>query len=140
MKRILVVLTLLILAGLTALGGCQELASPLEDYEWVLTKHGKYWEPLNVLPGTEITAHFNSETKEVSGSAGCNTYFGSYEVDGLTLSITGPLAVTEMWCGEEAGEQERVYLEALQDAESFKLTHGDLRIVGNGWQLDFKRK
>ena len=140
MKRIFIVLALLIITGPVALAGCQELGSPLEDYEWVLTKHGKYWEPLDVLPGTEITAFFDSETKEISGSAGCNTYFGSYEVDGLSLTVAGPLAVTEMWCGEEAGEQERVYLEALQEAVNFKLTHGNLRIEGNGWQLDFTRR
>ncbi|MBN1176203.1 MAG: META domain-containing protein [Dehalococcoidales bacterium] len=140
MKVVFVVLALLILTGLPALAGCQELASPLEDYEWVLTSHGKYWEPLSVLPGTEITAFFDSETKEVSGSAGCNSYFGSYEVDHLTLTITGPLGVTEMWCGEEKGEQERVYLEALQAAESFRLIQGGLRIEGNGWQLNYKRR
>jgi heat shock protein HslJ len=140
MKGVFIVLALLVVAGVPALAGCQELGSPIEDYEWVLTSHGKYWEPLKVLPGTEITAFFDSEKKEVSGSAGCNTYFGRYEVDGLTLTITGPIAVTEMWCGDEAGEQERLYLEALQDAESFRLIQGDLRIEGNGWQLDFKRK
>ena len=140
MRGIFIVLALLVLAGLTALAGCQELASPLEDYEWVLTSHGKYWEPLGVLPNTEVTAYFDSGTKEVSGSAGCNRYFGSYEVDGLTLTITGPIGVTEMWCGEEIGEQERVYLEALQAAESFRLIQGNLRIEGNGWQLNFERK
>lgn len=140
MKGVFIGLALFVIAGIPALAGCQELASPLEDYEWVLTSHGKYWEPLSVLPDTEITAYFDSETKEVSGSAGCNRYFGSYEVDGLSLSITGPIGMTEMWCGDEIGEQERVYLEALQDAVSFRLTQGNLRIEGNGWQLNYKRR
>ena len=111
MKRLVSVLLVIILAGSLVIAGCQELESPIEDYDWVLTTYGRFGPTEPVLPDTEITVRFDSAEKQVSGNAGCNSYFGSYEVDGLELTIPGPMAVTEMWCGEEIGEQEQEYLE-----------------------------
>ena len=100
----------------------------LEDKRWVLEWYG---EPGNLqapLPNTEITATFKSDESEVTGSAGCNTYFGSYERQGNNLSIPGPIAVTEMYCGDEIDEQERAYLTILESAESYKIEDGELTI------------
>ena len=138
MRIIVIILALILITGSIMLAGCQKVGSPLEDIDWVLTSYGRHAEIQSVLPGTEVTVLFGSDEKQVSGSAGCNSYYGSYEVDGLTLSIPGPLAVTEMWCGEEEGKQERQYLEALQAAESFRLSHGNLSIEGRGWRLNFE--
>jgi heat shock protein HslJ len=140
MKSMVVFLAVIIAAGPLLLAGCQDIGSPLEDIDWVLTSFGRYSEIQSVLPDTEVTAFFNSEEKQVNGNAGCNSYFGSYEVDGLTVTITGPIAVTEMWCGEGIGGQEQQYLKALEAAESFRLDHGNLRIEGRGWQMNFKHR
>lgn len=137
MKTLVIVLAVIIIAGSIALAGCQEITSPLEDIDWVLTSYGKYGTTQPVLPDTQVTAFFNSEEKQVNGNAGCNSYFGSYEVDALTLTVPGPVGVTEMWCGEEKGKQEQDYLTALQAAESFRLDQGNLRIEGGDWQLNF---
>ena len=130
----------LLLAVALILPACQEVPSPLEDYQWVLTSYTTAGKNISVLPNVEVTALFDSETKQVSGNGGCNSYGGSYEVDGLDLTMTGPFYMTEMWCGDEIGEQERVYFEALQSAISFQLERGNLIIDCDQWKLYFSRK
>ncbi len=66
----------------------------------------------------EITAEFNEG--QVAGSAGCNRYFASYEVDGDKLTI-GPAGVTRMSCGEERDEREHEFLTALESVAGFKI-------------------
>ena len=89
--------------------------------------------------GTELTASFSDG--EVNGSAGCNNFFGSYEVEGEAITI-GPLASTEKFCEDPGGimEQEAVYLELLGEAESFSISGDLLSInVGEGIRLAFQR-
>lgn len=140
MRKLTIALAVIFVVVFAGLAGCQPVASPLEDMEWVLKWYEKDWQRVTVLGDTEITAFFNGEEKQVSGSAGCNSYGGGYEVNKLSLSMAGPFFVTEMWCGDEKGEQERKYLEALQAAESFQLDHGDLIIEGGGWRLLFEQR
>jgi heat shock protein HslJ len=87
---------------------------------------------VDVLPDTEITAEF--QDGQIRGNAGCNTYFGSYQVDGNSLSI-GPVAMTEMYCfPEELMAQETDYLAALGNAASYQVAEGQLHILDAGGQ------
>jgi heat shock protein HslJ len=56
----------------------------------------------------------------LSGSAGCNNYRATYEVDGNNISI-GPAAATRMFCPEPGGimEQEVQYIAALETASTY---------------------
>ena len=76
---------------------------------------------VSVIVGTEITAGFG-DSGEVSGSAGCNHYFGPYEVEADTISM-GPFGMTEIACPEPEGviEQEMAYLAALGTAATYKI-------------------
>lgn len=113
-----------------SLAGCGA-NSPLENVRWVLTSYGDPDSLTTVLPDTEVTARFDSETKEIQGSGGCNTYTGAYERDGDNLTLTGPFAVTERWCGDEIGDQESAYLEILLAAESYEID-GDILQINCG--------
>ncbi len=63
-----------------------------------------------------------------SGSSGCNTFTGSYEVDGHTIAI-GPLATTRKMCAEaDVMMQERLFLKALQAGTRIELRGDDLRL------------
>ncbi len=79
----------------------------------------------SVVVGNEITALF-SEDGSISGSAGCNNYSGTYEVDGENISF-GPLVANERFCEEPEGtmEQEQEYLAALQTVATWNID-GDL--------------
>jgi len=108
----------------------------LEDTKWVLQSYGETGNLTDVLASTEITAEFVSSEGTVKGSAGCNSYFGSYEVKGSKLSIPGPIGATEMYCMEPEGvmDQEQEYLNTLQLAESYEID-GDELIINCGSQI-----
>ncbi|MFC1984562.1 DUF4382 domain-containing protein [Chloroflexota bacterium] len=102
----------------------------LEDTDWVLQSYGEPGNLKDILTDTEITAEFVSSKGTVEGSAGCNSYSGSYEVEDSQLLIPGPVAATEMYCMEPEGvmEQEQQYLETLQAAESYSVEDRELQI------------
>jgi len=112
----------------------------LEDTKWVLQSYGETGNLTDVLADTEITAEFVSSEGTVKGSAGCNTYFGSYEVDSNQLSIPGPIGATEMYCAEPEGvmDQEQEYLATLQLAESYEINDDELTIHCGNQVLIFK--
>ena len=58
----------------------------------------------------------------VSGSSGCNTFTGSYTLDGINVTI-GPLASTMMACEQPVMDQEAAFLKALQTPSSVE-QHG----------------
>jgi hypothetical protein len=83
------------------------------------------------LPDVPVTAQFAND--EVTGSAGCNNYFGGYQTDGDAISI-GPLGATRAFC-EGIQDQEDRYLALLQAATSFSLDGSTLRLSDGGATL-----
>jgi len=130
------ILVLLLLSSMIGLVSCS-YGSSIEDTDWVLQSYGEIGNLKDVLINTEITAEFVSSEGTVEGSAGCNSYSGSYEVKDSQLSIPGPIAATEMYCTEPEGvmEQERQYLELLQAAKSYSVEDGELQINCGGQVL-----
>jgi len=129
MKKYGILLIVLTAALILAFTGCNGSSSDiLEDTKWILDSFGDRDNPQEVIEGTEITATFNSKDDQVNGSAGCNHYFGDYEIkDGLSVGMLGS---TEMWCGEPEGrmDQETDYLKILQAAEGYTINNGTLTI------------
>jgi heat shock protein HslJ len=72
------------------------------------------------LAGTAPSAEFTED--QISGSAGCNTYFGTYAVSGSEITI-GDVANTEMWCMEPEGvmDQEAAFLKALRTVATYRV-------------------
>lgn len=80
------------------------------------------------MAGTTLTAEFSE--RDISGSAGCNHYSGSYQASDSHLTI-GTVAMTEMYCTEPAGlmEQEQAFLSALTAVASYRLTADRLEML-----------
>ena len=114
-----------VLAGLTltfvlaACGGGG--AASLDATEWVLTS----------LDGSSPLGNFSLSFADgqVSGQAGCNSYFGGFEQAGSSLSIP-MIGMTEMFCMEPEGimDQESLYLGILSRGSTFSVTGSQLRI------------
>jgi heat shock protein HslJ len=118
-------LTILMTCALLLVGCGGATSGPaLQDTQWVLVTLAG--EP--PLPGTALFAEFSAD--EISGSAGCNTYFATYAVDGSEITI-GDVASTEMWCMEPAGvmDQEHAFLAALKSAAGYKLSGAQLDLL-----------
>jgi len=134
------VLAVLFLLASLALGACGGVGAaqgdPVEGTSWELFAISKR----KPISGSTITLSF--EDGQVSGSAGCNQYFGSYQVDGEAITIQ-KLAITEMACMEPAGlmEQENLIMEFLNDAQRYQLEDSRLMIFRpDGEALTFDRK
>ena len=119
LKIAVMALTVLIVAcGAGPAGGAD-----LQDTRWgLVTLEGE-----SPLPDRAPSAEFAED--QISGSTGCNTYFGTYEVSGDELSI-GAVAVTEMWCMEPEGvmDQEKAFLNALNTVASYQVETGRLEL------------
>lgn len=118
----IVMVALLSQAACSGIG--QGTEDPLDGTSWVLAAYGQ----AAPLPGTRITATF--EEGQVGGSSGCNSYGGSYEVKGDSISLSD-IFMTEMACMDPEGvmEQERMYLEYLSGVETLRLSHGQLQMA-----------
>jgi len=129
---ILAVVLLVALAACSGTGPTVE--DPLDGTSWVLVGYGL----AAPLPGTQITATFDDAN--VGGSSGCNTYGGSYEVKGETISL-GNIFWTEMACMDPEGimQQEQTYLEYLSGVTTFRVSGGQLQMTRpDGETLTFR--
>jgi heat shock protein HslJ len=120
-------LIIAVMAVAVLLVGCgpSPAESPsLEGTRWMLVTLGGE----ALLPDTAPSAEFSAD--QISGSAGCNTYFGTYEVSGSELGI-GDVANTEMWCMEPAGlmDQEQAFLAALASVASYRMAGERLELL-----------
>jgi len=98
-------------------------SADLLDTEWVLIA-------LNgnaLIEDTQITLNF--EQVSLDGSAGCNTYGGSYTASEDGLRLSGVYA-TEMACPEPKGilDQEKAYLDALNAAARYRVDGDRLEV------------
>ena len=111
--------------------------------DWVLKEYGEKGALQPVLEGSEITATFDSTEGQLTGSAGCNSYFASYEVATAAIlqgSITiGTIGNTEMYC-EGLMDQETAFLTLLDEVESLLLKDDQLTISSGLQSLVFERR
>ncbi len=109
-------------ANTTQLVTFEAAATGLAGTAWDVISYNNGREAVvSVKIDTAMTAVF-AEDGQLSGSAGCNNYFGPYTTDGDAISI-GPLASTRKLCAdEELMAQEAAYLTALETAATYKIT------------------
>lgn len=99
----------------------------LAGSEWLLVSFGPVGAEEPVVAGSEITLSFVTGG-QAGGSGGCNSYGGSYQVDGSKVTF-GEIVSTLMACADEAvNEQEGRYLAALGAATSFEMRGDSLTI------------
>jgi heat shock protein HslJ len=113
----------------------------LEGTDWVLVTFLDGATAASVLNGTEVTLRL--EQGSVTGTAGCNSYGGTYTWQGDPNLGIGPLNSTKMFCESPAGvmEQEGKYLDLLQRVTWFKLAAGQLTLlVADGPGLVFRTR
>jgi len=75
---------------------------------------------VSIVIDTEVTAAFGPDGT-LAGSSGCNTYSGSYTVDGDAMTVSQMIS-TQKACETPAGvmDQESGYLAALQSSVKFQ--------------------
>ena len=134
-RRWFTLIALIVLAAAPGIVGCtSDSAVELEGKKWLLESYGNTDSPTAVIEDTRVTAEFSEG--QVNGKAGCNNYFGSYEIKCAEITF-GPVASTEMYCMDPEGimDQETAYVSALQTSEKFEIAKGTLRITCSGDQV-----
>jgi heat shock protein HslJ len=66
--------------------------------------------------------------KLATGFAGCNNFFGSYELDGASLTF-GPIGATRMACPDLETGLEMSVFEALESTRNWKKSDGELLLL-----------
>ncbi len=116
-----------------ASGAC---GGEFEDIQWKLKSYGT---PGNLQPvqgNSNITLIFENKEKQINGSGGCNSYFGSYNIDSNCRLKISELGATERACLDPAlMQQEQNYFNILQDAESLQVEGKELHISGSSGVL-----
>ena len=92
-----------------------EVALTPEGVEWTLSTLAG--EP--VPEGVETTLFLSGG--EVVGNAGCNSYFGSYELSDESLTFPNPFGVTQKFCEGPEQVVEDVYLPLLQQTATWSI-------------------
>ena len=131
--------TLVLALGAVACG--EGAAPPLGGTSWVLESYGPLGSTQALLADTEITAEFDGSEAKLSGSAGCNSYFADYAVEGSELTLS-TLAWTERGCQGPQGVmgQEQTYLTALGSVDRFEVDDTTLRLFYPGGLLVFEAR
>jgi heat shock protein HslJ len=121
--------------NLTMMAEFAPASSALAGTSWDVINYNNGREAVvSVLADTSITAVFD-EDGTISGSAGCNSYFGPYTAEAGAIEI-GPLASTRMACAEDGVmEQEAAFLAALETASTYKITGNSMEMRDEGGAL-----
>ncbi len=109
-------------------------SADLAGTNWIVTGYNNGKQAVvSTMAGTELTAVFGADDS-LAGSAGCNNYTASYQVNGSNITI-GPAATTRKMCALPEGimEQEQQYLTALSSAATYHLRGNNLELrIANG--------
>jgi heat shock protein HslJ len=108
---------------LTYAGG----STDLPDTQWQVTGVNTG----SAIESTTLTEQLSlafGASDQVSGNGGCNSFSGTYTVDGDQLTF-GPLASTEMACADDVMALEQSYFAALEKVTSFRRTGTTLDLL-----------
>jgi heat shock protein HslJ len=103
---------------------------------WLLFSYGDTAAPIFPLEGTTIDLIFAPDG--ISGSGGCNQYFGGFTFSDNTISFTA-VGATQRACDEAIMQQEAAYFAALSTASLFSTEDDSLSIAYEGGVLIFNR-
>jgi heat shock protein HslJ/uncharacterized protein YraI len=109
--------------------------NPLAGSRWQVVQFNDGSGITTLIEGSRITVEFGGNG-QVTGNSGCNTFSGSYQVNGNRLSVS-QLGGGMMNCPEPEGvmEQEAEFLTTLQSAATFSIDGNRLEIQNGAGQL-----
>ena len=123
MKKIFAAAALLL--AMTACGGSQKKALPLEGTTWKLAK-------MEAIPAKAVdaeadffTLQFSAADTLVSGRTNCNRFFGKYELKGQKLEFEN-LGMTRMACPDM--QYEDAFVKMLDEVDRFEIKGAELTL------------
>lgn len=102
----------------------------LTGIDWCLVSLGPAGSETNVVAGTTVTLRFGEDAR-ASGSTGCNSYGGTYQVRGDNISFSRLVSTRRACLDQNANEQEQRFLSTLGAANRFRLSSNRLTILSD---------
>jgi heat shock protein HslJ len=133
LRTIKIVASVLCIAML--LVSCMKQAAPspgvqttgIEGIQWYLTEVGG--SPVSpTADDKQPHILLDPAQKQATGFAGCNHFFGSYQLDGFSLRF-GPMGATRMACPDLETGLETSLFEALENTRKWKQADGELLLL-----------
>ncbi len=125
--------SLSLILGNVAMAENASSVAVLEASHWQLAQYLNLSGDTNTpLGGNPINLKL-SEGK-FNGTAGCNSYFGSYSVAGEKLDFAQPIGATMKLCPPPVMEQEHAYLELLSQVNSYHIDDETLVLLNQAPQ------
>lgn len=106
----------------------------LANTEWTLVSMGKPGAEQPAVSGAKVTLKLEDGGR-AGGSGGCNSYGGSYQIQGDQIKFENVNATLMACADENAMQQETQYFHALQTAGKVEQSGNSLKIYyddGNG--------
>ncbi len=104
--------------------------TPLADTQWKLVQLAGQ-DIVITPPQKPVTLAFSPEGKRIAGSAGCNSYIGSFTDDHGRLHLN-PGNMTMMACVDPAGSRERKFVAMLRSADGYRISGEFLLLTSSG--------
>ena len=102
----------------------------LTGTDWRLVSFGPAGAETSVIAGTTVTLKFGEDNR-ASGSTGCNSYGGTYQVRGDSISFSRLVSTRRACLDQNANQQEQRFLAALEGANRFRLSANRLTILSD---------
>jgi heat shock protein HslJ len=102
----------------------------LTGIDWRLATLGPVGAETGVVAGTTVTLKLGEDGR-VSGSTGCNSYGGTYQVRGDNISFSRIVSTRRACLDQNANEQEHRFLSILETANRFRLASNRLTILSD---------
>jgi heat shock protein HslJ len=99
----------------------------LAGTDWRLVSFGPAGGEVGLVAGTTVTLKFGEDGR-AGGSTGCNSYSGTYQVRGDTISFSRLISTRRACLDQNANQQEQRFLSALESANRFRLSSDRLTI------------
>ncbi len=107
--------------------------SPLANTQWKLIQLGGQ-SIVITPPSRPMTLAFSPEGTRIAGSAGCNSYLGTFSDDHGTLNLD-PGGMTLLSCADKSNQREHKFVEMLRSANGYRVQGNFLVLTENGKPL-----
>ncbi|HEY0725016.1 MAG TPA: META domain-containing protein, partial [Pyrinomonadaceae bacterium] len=102
----------------------------LRGTEWRLVSLGPAGAEADIVAGTTVTLKFGEDGR-ATGSTGCNSYGGTYQIRGDNISFSRLISTRRACLDQNANQQEQRFISALEAANRFRLSANRLTILSD---------
>lgn len=102
----------------------------LRGTEWRLVSLGPAGAEADIVAGTTVTLKFGEDGR-ATGSTGCNSYGGTYQIRGDNISFSRLISTRRACLDQNANQQEQRFISTLESANRFRLSANRLTILSD---------